>query len=176
LPKLLIVVNGTMGVGKSAVCRQLVEILPGSTAWLDGDWCWTMHPFRVTEEHKRMVEDNIAHVLRSFLTSPSFDSVVFCWVIHERAILDRLLGRLADIDFGLWWYTLVADAASIRERMLADGRTEDSVARSVERLPLYDAQPSLKIDTVGRSVVQIADEIRRRALEEGSFALSGETT
>lgn len=35
--KKLIIINGTMGVGKSTVCKQLLKILaPG--VWLDGDW------------------------------------------------------------------------------------------------------------------------------------------
>ncbi|NFM11999.1 nucleotide kinase, partial [Clostridium botulinum] len=36
--KKLIIVNGTMGVGKSTICENLHKTLPNS-AWLDGDWC-----------------------------------------------------------------------------------------------------------------------------------------
>ena len=51
--KRLYVIGGTMGVGKTTVCRRLARRLPNS-AFLDGDWCWDMHPFQVTEETRRM--------------------------------------------------------------------------------------------------------------------------
>ena len=62
LMKNLIIVGGTMGVGKTATCRELQKILPRNV-FLDGDWCWDMHPFVVTEETKAMVNGNIAHLL-----------------------------------------------------------------------------------------------------------------
>ena len=60
--KKLILVGGTMGVGKSSVCRALHQRLTPSV-WLDGDWCWNLNPFEVTEETKAMAMDNIAHLL-----------------------------------------------------------------------------------------------------------------
>ena len=52
--KNLYLIGGTMGVGKTTVCRQLKEDLPRSV-FLDGDWCWDASPFQVTEETKTMV-------------------------------------------------------------------------------------------------------------------------
>ena len=52
--KRLIFVNGPMGVGKSAVCSELKRML-APCAFLDGDWCWDLTPFSVTEETKAMV-------------------------------------------------------------------------------------------------------------------------
>ena len=83
--KRLYVIGGTMGVGKTTVCRRLARRLPNS-AFLDGDWCWDMHPFQVTEETRRMVVDNICFVLNSFLRCSAFESVVFCWVMHRQEI------------------------------------------------------------------------------------------
>ena len=46
MKKQLILVGGAMGVGKSAVCRELLrQLTPGVR--LDGDWCWNMNPFVV---------------------------------------------------------------------------------------------------------------------------------
>ena len=49
--KRLYILCGAMGVGKSATGRALRDMLP-DCAFLDGDWCWDMHPFRVTEVDK----------------------------------------------------------------------------------------------------------------------------
>ena len=42
-----------MGVGKTTVCQKLKRLLQNSV-FLDGDWCWDMDPFVVTEETKAM--------------------------------------------------------------------------------------------------------------------------
>ena len=49
--KRLIMVNGPMGVGKTAVCRRLVRLC-APAAFLDGDWCWMLEPFAVTPPDK----------------------------------------------------------------------------------------------------------------------------
>lgn len=64
--KTLYLIGGTMGVGKTTVCRALKDRLENSV-FLDGDWCWDAHPFQVTEETKRMVMDNICFLLNQFL-------------------------------------------------------------------------------------------------------------
>jgi broad-specificity NMP kinase len=66
--KELIIINGTMGIGKSVTCKELNRKLDKSV-WLDGDWCWMMNPFIVNDENKQMVEDNIMHqrlILKSY--------------------------------------------------------------------------------------------------------------
>ena len=91
--KHLILVNGTMGVGKTAACTHLLDLLqPG--VFLDGDWCWNMKPFVVSGETKAMVMDNIAHQLGNFLRCSAYEYVIFSWVMHREAILRDLLARL----------------------------------------------------------------------------------
>ena len=98
--KRLILVNGTMGVGKTATCSELLEILQPSV-FLDGDRCWNMKPSTVTDETKDMVLDNICYLLRNFLGCSEYENVIFCWVMHLESILNDILARLADIDFEL---------------------------------------------------------------------------
>lgn len=54
LIKKLIIINGTMGVGKTATSKELNKKLNNSV-WLDGYWCWMMNPFTVNDENKNMV-------------------------------------------------------------------------------------------------------------------------
>ena len=74
--KKLILIGGAMGAGKTTVCQKLKPLLAPS-AFLDGDWCWDMEPFRVTDAAKAMVMDNIAAVLSNLLRCPDFESVLF---------------------------------------------------------------------------------------------------
>ena len=82
MKKHLYVIGGTMGAGKTTVCNILKKKLKNSV-FLDGDWCWNMEPFQVTEETKAMVMDNITHILNNFLACSAYDHVIFCWVLHE---------------------------------------------------------------------------------------------
>ena len=64
--KKLIIINGTMGVGKTTVSERLYKSLENSF-WLDGDSCWYMNPFVVNEENKKMVIENISFILNNFI-------------------------------------------------------------------------------------------------------------
>ena len=88
--KTLYLIGGPMGVGKTTVSRVLQKTLDHSV-FLDGDWCWDAHPFLVTEETKQMVLCNIRFLLNQFLHCSAYHSVIFCWVLHEQAILDAVL-------------------------------------------------------------------------------------
>ncbi len=147
--KKLIVINGTMGVGKSATCRELLGILkPG--VYLDGDWCWNMNPFVVNEENKAMVVGNIVSLLRSFLKNSGYEYIVFCWVIHQEEIFGRILDPLRDCEFKLYKISLVCSGEALEKRLRADilsgKRSEDVLPRSLARLPLYEKMNTVKID------------------------------
>lgn len=90
--KKLYLIGGPMGVGKTAASRALQARL-SNCVFLDGDWCWDMRPFQVTEETRAMVLDNICHVLNNFLRCSVYEAAIFCWVMHERDIIDRILSR-----------------------------------------------------------------------------------
>lgn len=94
--KKLFLIGGTMGVGKTAVCNELKRLLKNAV-FLDGDWCWDADPFQITEETKEMVLQNISYLLNRFLHCTAYDNIIFCWVMHEQAIIDTIINSL-DID------------------------------------------------------------------------------
>ena len=85
--KKLVLINGTMGAGKTTVCEQLLPLLDAAV-YLDGDWCWKMHPFVVNEENKAMVLKNIAFLLRSFLNNSGLNVILFSWVMQQESIVN----------------------------------------------------------------------------------------
>ena len=52
MKKKLILISGSPCVGKTAVGTRLFESYHNS-AYLDGDWCWCVHPFSVTDSRLR---------------------------------------------------------------------------------------------------------------------------
>jgi predicted ABC-type ATPase len=90
----LVFVGGAPGVGKSSVARELLARLR-ECVWLDGDDLWRMHPFVVNDTATNMVEHNIQSVLLSFIRT-GFSVVIFTWVLHDKAIIDRLRQGIGD--------------------------------------------------------------------------------
>lgn len=167
--KTLYLIGGPMGVGKSTVCQQLKQRLNGSVL-LDGDWCWDMHPFRVNEETKAMVLDNIVHLLNNFLHCTVYEHVIFCWVMHQSAIVHSIVEALDGRDCHVVHVSLVCSAAELAHRLQADvdagKRTPDVVERSLAYLPLYTTVGGTLLDTTHLDVDATVARLIRLAQAE----------
>ena len=137
--KNLFLIGGTMGIGKSTVCRILKYKLP-NCVFLDGDWCWDMHPFQVTDETKQMVMKNICFLLNSFIECSVYENIVFCWVMHQQEIIDNILSRLDLKDCNVKVVSLVCNRDALEERLRRDieagVRERDIIERSIARIPI----------------------------------------
>lgn len=161
--KNLIIVGGPGGVGKTTTCRELQKMLPRNV-FLDGDWCWDMRPFVVNDETKAMVHGNIAHLLNSFIACSELDNIIFCWVLHEQHIFDKVVAELSLDGCAVHYFTLISSEAALAERLsrdIAEGRREpDTLERSVARLPLYESLDTMRIDVSTMSPREAAQRIR----------------
>lgn len=160
--KHLYLVGGPMGVGKTSVCKAMKSLLSCSVM-LDGDWCWDIHPFVVTEETKAMVTDNITHLLGNFLRCSALDHIIFCWVMHEQGIIDHLLSSLPLDDVQVTAVSLVCSPEELIRRLQRDIdaglRTPDVIPRSLDRLAMYDALRTYKLDTTNMTATETAKAI-----------------
>ncbi|MEG2013782.1 MAG: nucleotide kinase [Anaerovoracaceae bacterium] len=88
--KTLIMISGTMGVGKTTTCRALQKILPRNV-FLDGDWCWVMHEQSIIDFILSSLDTNDC-LIKSFSLIADKNSLV------KRIELDIDSGiRLADV-------------------------------------------------------------------------------
>lgn len=147
--KKLIMISGTMGVGKTATCRELQKILPHNV-FLDGDWCWDMNPFIVDSQTKAMVIKNICFLLNQYLNCSHYENVIFCWVMHQQSIIDDILSGLDTENCMIKSFSLIADKQSLIRRLKSDIdkgiRQESVIERSIERLNNYNLLKTDKID------------------------------
>ena len=155
--KKIYIVGGTMGVGKTTVCQKLKELLPDSV-FLDGDWCWDMSPFKVTEETKAMVMDNICYILNNYIHFSAFNNIIFCWVMHEQRIIDDIVSALDTRECEVKIISLICGEQQLRKRLQKDIdariRQRDILERSIARLPLYESLDTIKIDVSDISAEQ----------------------
>ena len=153
-------------VGKTAVCRELNRLLPASVM-LDGDWCWQADPFQVTPETKRMALDNICHLLGNFLRCSAYENVVFGWVMHERAIVEEIVGRCPSprATCGYVRSRSWPAAEELRRRVEKDVRSglrdEGAVTRSLAYLPRYRELGGKLVDTTGLTPHEVAELLAR---------------
>lgn len=138
-----------MGVGKTTTCLELQKLLP-KNVFLDGDWCWNMEPFVITDETKAMVMNNIAHLLNNFIQCSEYENIIFCWVMHEQEIIDEVLIKLDLLNCEKYVFSLICSEYALITRLEKDiannKRTQDIIARSLPRLLKYTTIDSVKID------------------------------
>ncbi|MPM17246.1 hypothetical protein SDC9_63634 [bioreactor metagenome] len=160
--KNLIFINGTMGVGKTTISKELQKLLP-NCIFLDGDWCWDMSPFIVTDETKKMVLDNISHLLNNFISCSEYKNIIFCWVMHEESILNDVLSRLNKDDCMLHKFSIVCSEQTLISRITKDInqgiRKNDVIERSIPRLNNYFEMDTKKIDVSHISAKEAAEKI-----------------
>jgi len=160
--KTLYLIGGTMGVGKTSVSQCIKQKLPNAV-FLDGDWCWDANPFQVTKETREMVIDNICYLLNRFIQCSVYENIIFCWVMHEQSIIDTILNKINTTGCIVKIISLVANKETLAERITRDidsgSRGAEVLERSIARLPLYQFINSVKVETDGKTVHEIAEEI-----------------
>lgn len=158
--KRLIMIGGTMGVGKTTVSHLLKKELDHSVM-LDGDWCWDMHPFIVNDETKKMVMDNIVYQLQSFIHCSVIENIIFCWVLHDQSIIDEICQRLDTSQCQVYSISLLCDEDTLRQHLQKDIdlkiRDESVIERSLERMGHYHDLLTYKIDISSLSPKEIVE-------------------
>ncbi|MBQ6819950.1 MAG: AAA family ATPase [Clostridium sp.] len=147
--KKLIIINGTMGVGKTTTCLELQKLIP-KNVFLDGDWCWNMNPFVVNHETKTMVISNIVFLIDNFIKCNEYENIIFCWVMHEQNIIDEILEKLELENCKEFIFSLVCTEEALKQRLETDinsgKRSKDILIRSLPHLSKYQKINSVKID------------------------------
>lgn len=156
--KKFIIINGAMGVGKTSICKELNKRLANS-AWLDGDWCMMMNPMNFTETNQKMFLDNIYHLLNNYLSNPSFEYILFSWVIPKEEMMNYMIKKLSDNCFELVRLTLLCADNKLKERMLQAERDEATINKSMLYQEAFRNINTIKVDTTELSVAGTVDNV-----------------
>ncbi|MBN1684210.1 MAG: GNAT family N-acetyltransferase [Gammaproteobacteria bacterium] len=174
MTKKLVMIGGPMGVGKTSICKKLYQMVNRSV-WLDGDWCWMMHPWKFSKRNKEMVLDHITYLLNNYLKNPYFKVVIFDWILHQENIYQDILSKLSESRFDLCKFSLVAEREVLRNRLLHDERDEQVAEDSIARLKCYDTLEAIKINTSKltptQTAIRIKDLSQIENLKDGQFMI-----
>lgn len=157
----VIMINGPMGVGKTAVGKHIADSNPG-TAFIDGDWCLDLHPFVGNRETKTMAVDNILHMIDNYRICSVCRGIVLVWLMDEPWVIESLAEGIAKMQLELQSVTLTCDEKALRERWENDKtcewRTDDWLRVSLKSLPAFASSANV-IDTTGLTIGQVAERI-----------------
>ncbi len=158
--KILLIILGPNGVGKSTACARLLQRLPRS-ARLESEWCRMINPFDLTPEIEALTERHMTALLRGYLSCSLVDTVIFSYGLHgpRRRILDRVMDNLRDVPFHLLPLTLTCSEEENIRRMRQDGRDEQRIQGALATRAIYEGLGFPVIDTTEMSVEETVEQI-----------------
>lgn len=164
--KNLILITGTIGVGKSTVSHMLSSLIEPA-AYIDGEWCWSIQPQRPDQETQLA---NIAGLLTNYLRSDLVENIILDWTVYDEALIAALMDKLSGERFTLHKFTLICSEATLRSRLVYDitaGRRDASVvAESVAKMPLFEQMTTDKIELGVTGDMEAARQIADKVLAQ----------
>lgn len=157
MQKKLILISGSPCVGKTAVGTRLFESYDNS-AYLDGDWCWCVHPFSVTDPRLRSGDKSMSFVLSNYLDS-GFEHVFFTSVVlTDPQIRERILNGITAQGYRTIGFTLTCSPETLKKRHDKRGDKGDTL---YHWLSLPPGPGDIVIDTDNKSIREIVREMKR---------------
>jgi len=155
--KKLILISGSPCVGKTAVGDQLFESYDNS-AYLDGDWCWCVHPFSVTDSRLRNGDKSMSFVLSNYLDS-GFEYVFFTSVVlTDAGLREGILNGITAGEYQTIAFTLTCSEETLKKRHDKRG---DKGETNYYWLHLPPYPGDIIIDTEGKTIREVVKEMKQ---------------
>lgn len=100
---------------------------------------------------------------KKLIRCSAYEHIIFCWVMHEQKIIEDILSGLDTRACQVVSVSLVCSPKALEKRLRKDvergSRGEDVIARSLERISLYEGLDTVKIDVSGLSPEEAAEKV-----------------
>ncbi|MCL2056017.1 MAG: AAA family ATPase [Oscillospiraceae bacterium] len=161
----LIIITGSPCVGKTAAAQCLFELYE-NCAWFDSDWAWCVNPFSISDPRLRNGDKTMSFALSTYLNS-AFDYVIFSSVVViGEDIRKSILRDITATGYEVIAFTLKCSEDTLAERHKSRGDTGEV---SFEWLRMDPHPGDYIIDTEGKTIPQIADEIKNTIDNRGQI-------
>jgi phosphoribosylformylglycinamidine (FGAM) synthase PurS component len=156
--KRALIVLGHPGIGKTTTCKALYQTIEHSL-YIDADDLWRIYPFTVSNENKRMVENNIKAVYQSFLDNPTLETFIFSWVIPHPDLFKRIKEWFNQTENN--FFLLTCDSAHYRQRLINDKRDLSHLENEQSLRDNYSKMDTHQINTTHLSIVEVVNSIQK---------------
>jgi deoxyadenosine/deoxycytidine kinase len=162
---MIIIINGSVGVGKSTTAEQLHWKFKKSVC-LDGDSIGNVNPFEIYDDARITHLYRTLALLIDFHQKNGYANFVINYVFESADSLQDLLDRLRPLDSSIHVYWLTCDKEKQAQRIR--GRQRDNIAWELKRfVELQEIQRGAaqrgfignEIDTTDLTVEEAADKI-----------------
>ena len=158
MKKKLILICGSHCVGKTPVGTRLFESYDNS-AYLDGDWCWCVHPFSALDGRLRNGDRSMSFVLSNYLDS-GFAYVFFTSVVlTDPQIREGILKGITASEYETIAFTLTCSEETLKKRHDKRG---DKGETNYYWLHLPPCPGDIVVDTDNKSIRDVAKEMKRQ--------------
>jgi chloramphenicol 3-O-phosphotransferase len=162
---MIIIINGSVGVGKSSVSEQLHWKFDKSVN-LDGDHIGYVHPFEIYDDARISHLYRTFELLISFHQKNGYHNFVINYVFESPESLQELFELLRPLDSSIhsYWLTCNAEEQERRIRKRQRGQIEWELKRFIElqQIQTKAAQQGFigkEIDTTNLTSVETAEVI-----------------
>jgi len=164
---MIIIINGSLGVGKSSVAEELHYKFERSV-YLDGDYIGFVHPFEIYDKTRLEHLYRTLELLIKFHQKFGYYDFVINYVFETPVALQELLALLRPLDAQLHTYWLTCESEEQAQRIQArqHENLDLELCRFVE-LQRIQAKAARKgfigkeINTTELTVAEVASEIWR---------------
>lgn len=165
---MIIIINGSVGVGKTSISFSVQERFKKSIM-LDGDYIGAVHPFQIyNEERTKYLYQTITHLLKFHYTN-GYSNFVINYVFETPSQLQSLIDLLEPIDNEIHCFWLTCSNAENRKRVCQ--RNSDDLEWELNRfkelssIQMESAKSGnigFQIDTTNCTIPQVTDSIWQR--------------
>lgn len=162
---MIIIINGSLGVGKSSVAEQLHWKFDKSVH-LDGDFIGDVHPFEIYDDARINHLYRTLELLIGFHQKNGYHNFVINYVFESPESLQELLNLLQPLDSSIHTYWLICSeeeqANRIRERRRDEIEWELSRFVELQRIQAKAALQGFigkEVDTTSLTPAEVGEEI-----------------
>jgi len=169
---MIIIINGSLGVGKSSVSEELHWKFDKSV-YLDGDHIGYVHPFEIYDDARIDHLYRTLALLIGFHQENGYPNFVINYVFESADALKDLTDRLHSLDPVVYTYWLTCEEQEQARRI--QGRQRDQLDWEMRRfLELRQIQAAaaqkgfigVEVDTTGLTSAAVAEEIWRAIFKD----------
>ena len=166
---MIVILNGSVGVGKTTVAWALSQSF-GKSVMLDGDYIGAVHPFRIYDDARvSHLYRTLAYLIR-FHQKHGYTNFVINYVFETPESLAELVSYLRPLDGDVHTFWLTCSAVEQRRRILK--RKTDQWAWELERFAELNSileaasqrgDIGTRMDTTNKAIAEVVGAIRKAA-------------